>query len=264
VIGHQHAGDIQRVLERRGLEERIVRGGLAQFHRLLVLGERWRAMFERYGIAMPCEICPSTFRREVFERGLTAVRTPPAEGALRVLFVGQIGERKGVHDLLRALRRLKDAGVRVSATFAGPAQLEGEMEAAERVRRELSAEHFTRFCGPLTGEALYREFETHDVFALPSYNEGLPAVLYEAGAFALALVTTPVGAIPELVRTGENGLLVEPGDVAGLTRALAALTSDRDLRARLGAKLRQDVEAYLPDRIAARVATAVRAEWALR
>src|SRR5262249_44210555 len=114
------------------------------------------------------------------------------------------------------------------------------------------------------GEALYAEFETHHVFVLPSYNEGIPAVLYEAGTFGLPVVTTPVGAIPDLVRHGENGLLHEPGDVEALSAALAQLVRDAALRARLGARLRDDVRAFHPDRAAERIVAAVHAELAAR
>ncbi len=264
VIGHQHAGDIPDVLKRTGRDERLVRGGLARFHRLLVLGERWRALFRDYGVAMPVDVCPSTFRREVVERGARTPRGVRPPGPMRVLYVGQLGRRKGVLDLLKALRRLADSGVEVTCTFVGPAQLAGETEAAHALRDELGLGERARFTGPLTGEPLYREFDDADVFALPSYNEGIPAVLYEAGAFALPVVTTPVGAITDLVRDGSNGLIVEPGDVDGLTAALAALARDPERRVRLGRQLREDVAAFHPDRVAGLVADAVRAELAAR
>jgi glycosyltransferase involved in cell wall biosynthesis len=264
VIGHQHAGDIHEVLKRRGLDERIVRAGFARFHRLLVLGERWRTMFREYGLTIPCEVCPSTYRREVVERGAGSHRGPAPGGPLRVLYVGQIGRRKGVHDLLRSLRRLSDEGVAVSCTLVGPAQLTGESEAAHALALELGLDQTARFTGPLVGEALYREYDLADLLALPSHNEGLPAVLYEAGAFGIPVVTTPVGAIPDLIRSGENGWLVPPGDVEALTAALRGLAGDSAARARLGARLRSDIAAYHPDRVAARVADAVRAELAAR
>ena len=262
VIGHQHAGDVPDVLARRGMAERMVRGGLAQFHRLLVLGERWRRLFVDYGLAIPCEVCPSTFRREVFERGLAFHRAPRSGSTLRALYVGQIGRRKGVHDLLHALKRLRDRGVPLELTLVGPSQLEGETEAAARLARELALGDAARFTGALQGEALYEMFRTHDLFVLPSYNEGLPAVLYEAGAFELPVVTTPVGAIPDLVRDGENGLLVAPGDVDALAAALARLASEPELGARLGSALRRDIESFHPDRVSERIVHAVWAELA--
>jgi len=260
VIGHQHAGDIPDVLARRGRDERIVRAGFAQFHRLLVLGERWRTMLRDYGLTQPIDVCPSTYRREVWERGTAAPRGPRPDDAFRILYVGQVGRNKGVHDLLAAVRRLVDQGVSVACTLVGPSQLPGEVELAGKRVAELGLGSHARFSGPLTGEALHRAYESADVLALPSYKEGIPAVLYEAGAFGLAVVTTPVGAIPDLIRPEENGVLVAPGDVDALTLALGTLARDPGRRALLGGRLRRDVEAYHPDRVGARVADAVRAE----
>jgi glycosyltransferase involved in cell wall biosynthesis len=258
VLGHQHAGDIRDVLARGGLFGRVVRAGFAQFDSMLVLGEPWREMFEAYGLGCPVAVCPSTLRREVFERGAAFTRTVRREPPVRLLYVGQVGRRKGVLDLLDAVARLRGEGLAVELTVVGPAQLPGELEAARARCAELKLDGPVRFTGALTGDALYTHFREHDAFALPSYNEGIPAVLYEAGAFELPVVTTPVGAIASLVRDGENGFLVTPGDVDALTAALRRLATDHDLRARLGAQLRSDVASFHPDRASARIVAAVR------
>lgn len=262
VIGHQHAGDIVRQLERRGAGERLVRGGFGQFHRLLVLGERWRTLFRDYGLAMPIEVCPSTFRREVLERAGAFTRPPRDGRPARVLFVGQVGRRKGVLDLVEALRRLRARGLAIELTVVGPAQAAGELDAARDAAVASGLADVVRFTGALTGEPLYAEFRAHDLFALPSYNEGIPAVLYEAGSFEMALVTTPVGGIPDLVRHESNGLLVTPGDVDGLAAALERLARDSALAARLASRLRDDVLAFHPDRVSERMARAVADECA--
>jgi len=262
VIGHQHDGGIADVLSRGGLGGRIVRGGFAQFHRLLVLGAHWKRLFEDYGVGMPIEIVPSTLRQEVVEAG--AKRAPNgASGALRILFVGQVGRRKGVPELLDAVKRLRDRGAAPRVTIVGPSEQPGELEAARAQSSRLGLDGDVTFTGPLTGEALYERYRTHDVFALPSHNEGLPVVLYEAAAFGLAVLATPVGSIPELIRDGENGVLVPPGD-PGLIAAGIARLGDASLRARLAGRLAADIVAYHPDRVTGRIAEAVRAELARR
>ena len=74
-----------------------------------------------------------------------------------------------------------------------------------------------------------------EVFCLPTLGDCLPMVLAEAGAAELALVSTDVGAISEVVRDGDTGLLVKPGSVDAIEAALRELLADRDLRRRLGA-----------------------------
>ena len=84
--------------------------------------------------------------------------------------------------------------------------------------------------------------QAFDFFALPSTgNEGVPQALIQAMATSLPVVTTPVGAIPELVKDGETGLLVPPEDAAALATGLAKLLQDADLAARLGAAGREYV-----------------------
>ena len=73
-----------------------------------------------------------------------------------------------------------------------------------------------------------------DVFVLPSTAENLPMAIIEAFAFGIAVVATPVGAIPELIDHERNGLIVPVGDVKALADALRALIVDFELRGRLG------------------------------
>jgi glycosyltransferase involved in cell wall biosynthesis len=259
LVGHVHGSDFHFVLDRGGLDARLTRAGLAQFDRMLVLGERSKQLLERFGIACPVEVVPSTFRREVFERGSGARPAPSADGVCRGLFVGQVGRRKGVFDLLRAVARVRAAGVAFHLTLVGPAELEGEWDALLALRSELGLEAATEFTGALQGEALYARFAAADCFVMPSYTEGLPVVLFESGAFAVPVITTPVGAIPELVRDGENGLLVEPGDVEAIADAIARMARDGAARERMGARLREDILEFHPDRVCERVARALQA-----
>jgi glycosyltransferase involved in cell wall biosynthesis len=75
-----------------------------------------------------------------------------------------------------------------------------------------------------------------DLFALPSMNEGMGRVLVEAMAAGKAVVASNVGGIPDLVHHGQNGFLVEPGDVIGLSVAIEKLLADENLRHEMGKK----------------------------
>ncbi len=259
LVGHVHGSDFHFVLERGGLDRRVVRAGLAQFDRMLVLGERWKRVLEEFGVGCPVEVVPSTFRREVFERAAGTPRHAASDGPVRGLFVGQVGRRKGVFDVLRALERVRAESLPFHLTFVGPAELEGEWEPVQALRRELRLESMTEFTGSLQGEALYQRFAAADLFVMPSYTEGLPVVLFEAGAFGLPVITTPVGAIPDLIVNERNGLLVEPGRVDQIAAAIARMARDREARERMGLALREDIMAFHPDRVCERVALALAA-----
>ncbi len=257
VLGHQHAGDIHRTLARGGVERRLLQSGFAAFDRMLVLGEHWRPLLAGFGVRCPIHVVPSTFRREVFERAARAAPRPPRD-TLNVLFVGHYGRGKGTPELLQAVAQLAAAGVRVRATIVGPPQRQGDAERVRELRATLPALPVT-FTGALAGEPLWQAYEDADLFVLPSHAEGLPVVLHEAGAFGLPVVTTPVGAIPELIRDGANGLLVPPGNVTALAAAIGRLAREPALAARLGGQLRHDVGAFHPDRVCARIADHARA-----
>lgn len=145
-----------------------------------------------------------------------------------ILYVGRLDEGKGLVDLLRAHARLDaDATLR----------LVGDGQLAERLRREaerLGTSDRVAFVGAVPHEAIHHEYAAADVFCLPSHHESLGIVNLEAMATGVPVVSTRIDAIEEYLDDGANGLLVEPGDVVGLTAALERLVTSPDLRAELG------------------------------
>jgi glycosyltransferase involved in cell wall biosynthesis len=167
-------------------------------------------------------------------------------GALRVLFVGGDLERKGGFVLLDAVRRLRDAGVAVELDLV----TRDEVPEQEGVR----AHHGLTPNSPPLIELYHRA----DVFCLPTMGDCLPMVLSEAGAVGLPLVSTDVGAIGEIVRDGETGLLVPVDDAGALAAALHRLADDPDARRRMGEAARQLVRQQFDAGANARTLVALR------
>jgi glycosyltransferase involved in cell wall biosynthesis len=109
----------------------------------------------------------------------------------------------------------------------------------------------------LQGEDLYKRFADAAFFVLPSYDEGLPVVYFEAGAFGLPAIGTPVGAIPDLLEHERNGLMVNPGDVRGLADALKRMSSSAEDRAKFGRALKAEVARFHPEEVCGQIAAAV-------
>ncbi|PTQ82031.1 glycosyl transferase family 1 [Nitrosospira multiformis] len=80
------------------------------------------------------------------------------------------------------------------------------------------------------------------IFVLPSYHEGVPMAILEAMSWGIPIVTTPVGGMPEVVTEGQEGLLVNSGDIVGLAHALARLLAAPSLRRAFGERGRHKIE----------------------
>jgi glycosyltransferase involved in cell wall biosynthesis len=158
-------------------------------------------------------------------------REPSADGApKRVLFLGNLSERKGVSDLLNALARpsVRDASLEV--TLAGG----GDVPGYESKARQLGIDGFVRFEGWVGQEDVARLMARSDLLVLPSYDEGLPLVILEALANGVAVICTPVGEIPTVLKDGVNACFVNPGDVDGIAAALTKVLKDPELMQSLG------------------------------
>ena len=105
------------------------------------------------------------------------------------------------------------------------------------------------FVGGLGREGVLRMFRAADAVLLSSRWENFPHVIVEAFAVGTPVISSAVGGVPEVVRDGENGLLVPAGDVEALAAAIRRLLGDDDLRARLAAAAAPSVESYSTERL---------------
>ena len=87
--------------------------------------------------------------------------------------------------------------------------------------------------GWLDGKAILSQFESAEIFVLPSYAEGFPISIIDALSNACAIITTPVGGIPDILENNINCLMVEPGDIDSLTNAISQLLKKKELRDKL-------------------------------
>lgn len=135
------------------------------------------------------------------------------------LFLGALIKRKGVIDLLAALKQIKENGIHGwHVLIAGSGEEEPELKAFVKSN---DMEKEVEFLGWINNDQKRELFEKSDVLVLPSYNEGLPMAILEAMSYGLPIVSTGVGSIPEAVSS--NGFLVKPGDIDCLAENMKAL-----------------------------------------
>lgn len=166
----------------------------------------------------------------------TAQFTPlpePPGPTLRVGLVARMLKSKGVLDAAAAIRRLRAQGLDIELVLAGPPDPDNRNTLSPEALTALAAEPGIAWLGRI---ADVREvWRRCTIAALPStYGEGLPKALLEAAACARPIVAADIPGCREIVRPGQSGVLVPPGDVAALAAALADLAGDPARRRALG------------------------------
>ena len=163
-----------------------------------------------------------------------------------IVFAGRLGRQKALGVLLHALADVPDVTLAVAGD--GP-----ERASLERTAHDLGLDGRVSFLGAVPRDRVLRLFRAADASVLPSAWENFPHTVVEALAVGCPVIATAVGGVPEVVRDGENGLLVPPGDPAALAEAIERFFADADLRTRLSAAAPGSVEGYSEEAVFASI-----------
>lgn len=157
------------------------------------------------------------------------IRKRFASGPLRLLSVARLVEKKGLSFAMEALALLAKEGLSWEYTLVGDGPLRPALESQAR---SLGISSRVRFCGWQDSGAVRRYLKDADIFLAPSIRaangdeEGIPVVLMEAMASRVPVITTPTGAIGELVLDGRTGFWVDPGNAADLAACVRRVWHD--------------------------------------
>lgn len=239
VVLHLHGSEMKPFYEsQRPFLRRLIRRHLEKATRVIVLSESWREFVGGIAPAARIVVVPNY-----------VIVPPPADPQLRkphdLLFLGLIGPRKGTFDLIPAFASTAKDHPNAKLVIGG----NGQVEEADKLVKDLSMESRVILAGWVDGQKKQALLEASGIYILPSYNEGLPMSVLEAMAAGVAVITTRVGGIPELITNGVDGLLIDAGDKEGLANAISALLSDEGLRTRLAEAGRMRVENQYSDRV---------------
>jgi glycosyltransferase involved in cell wall biosynthesis len=182
--------------------------------------------------------------RQALPNGIDSFPSPSGGGqgggskpTFDILYMGRVQGYKGPDVLIRAFRRLADPNLRLHVAGAGPA--------VETCRRLAAGDPRIRLYGFVEGHDRTRLFSTADCIVLPSlWPENAPVSIQEAFQFGPVVIASRIGGIPEMIRDGVNGLLVEPGDEAGIAAAIERLRQSPELAARLRASAAETARLY--------------------
>lgn len=227
VVLHIHSSEFDEFYAGLGrVARRLVRRTLRDSAVVIALGPHWREKIR--AIAPGADVRP-------LSNGVSYRRPSPVEqpdDGVHVVFVGQIGERKGTFRLLEAWGALHrpDDGTQSRLTIAG----DGAVGRARELRDKLPDPSSIEIHSWLQPHDVAGLLDSAHVLVLPSTHEGQPMAVIEAMARGLCIVASDVGGIPDLIRDGSTGVLVPADDPDRLAAALRRVIDDVALRRELG------------------------------
>ncbi|MDE7376247.1 MAG: glycosyltransferase family 4 protein [Muribaculaceae bacterium] len=238
VVMHVHGSTFEAYFNRN---KRRVRKTLQNCDAVVALSQSWLDFFKTEVGLDNVVILPNI----VSEADVPAEQ-PVADSLTHLLFLGELGPRKGVYDLLDAVYDSRE-------TLAGRVMLHiggnGDTQKLEDTINRLGLDGIVRFEGWVSGEKKKELLRQCSIYVLPSYAEGLPISILEAMAYSHAIISTTVGGIPEVVDS-TNGILVEPGDKKALAQAICTLAADPDKVKAMGVQSLSKVKPHFSSEVA--------------
>lgn len=212
-VVHLHGSEFKKWYDESSEEKRLkIRKLLREVDRFIVLGSEWEYRIK--------EIEPLT--DIVVVNNTVAIPEQTVkwnEKEFNILFLGVLIKRKGVSDLLQAMDLLNKKSLLENVKLG----IVGTGSEEENLRNQcklLGLDKYVIFYGWMDGKKKEELLLNSQLFVLPSYNEGLPMAVLESMSYGLPIVSTYVGDMKEAVDNGENGYLVDPGDIEGLANTL--------------------------------------------
>lgn len=178
-------------------------------------------------IGMISDKAPKANVKVLYNAVKTYPDNPYNQEATNILFLGRLGKRKGVYDLLAALNEIEtELDPAVKFYLCG----DGEIDEVKNKVKELGLENRIAHIGWTDGNQKIEFFKNTMVNVLPSYNEGLPMTILETMSYGIPNISTKIASIPEVIVDGVNGYMIMPGDIEALKKLLLEITADKKKR----------------------------------
>lgn len=221
-----HVGDIDTVFRKipKFLHRKLIENLNKNVSAVCFLSEVMRKQFISVGLNE--SICKTLYNFHDFNFKESSIK--PVGKILNLLFVGMINRDKGIIELIKAINNLPDVPLHLNICGT----ITDESIRNEYEEQVLLAGDRVTQNGYVKGEIKKRVFESSDVLILPSYHEGLPLVILEALAAGCAIISTRVGATPELL-SEESVIWIEMKSVEDIEVAIRTLYEDKELCERM-------------------------------
>jgi glycosyltransferase involved in cell wall biosynthesis len=225
IIVHLHSSEFEQFYnESSGSIKNRIRSFFDDSDAIIVLSKSWKRFIEKISSNNSIFILYNGANLEKFSGKI------PHNNRINISFMGRLGKRKGVYDLLEAFARVVKDFPNAHLVLGG----DGDINEVKQIVSQKELSNNIHILGWVSGEEKVRVFQECDIYVLPSYNEGLPGSILEAMSVGIPVVSTRVGGIPEAVSENKNGFLIQPGDVDDMTDKLQCLVANDGLRQRMG------------------------------
>lgn len=240
VILHEHAADFIQFYQNSNDKANISQT-LNKCDTLIVLSQSWKEYFNSIGVdknkikVLNNIVSPPEFKE-----------LPRKDNKLHLMFMGEISIRKGGFDLLQAISDNREYFADKLLLRIGGNEVDGNIK---QFIKERQLEDIVSYEGWISGNKKIECLNWEDVYILPSYNEGLPIAILEAMSYKHPTISTPVGGIPEVIKTYENGILVQPGNKNEITEAIKYYIEHPEKIRIHGEQAYQTVQNFFPQKV---------------
>ena len=217
-VVHLHGSEFESwYIELSDTNKKKVRQFLSEVKQVIVLGKKWERIVRNIEQSTNIVVIPNCIN-------IPGHCVQWNEEKFEFLFLGVLIKRKGIADLLLALKLMKEKRVLndISCIIAGTGEQEDELK---KLAKEYNVDDVVKFIGWISGVEKKKYLERCQALISPSYNEGLPVSILEACGYGMPIVTTDVGDIGMVVQNEVNGILFNPGDIDALINAMLYVSS---------------------------------------
>jgi glycosyltransferase involved in cell wall biosynthesis len=243
VVYHIHGGGyILFYYKSKRFKQKIIQFFINHSDSIVCLSNSWKEFIEFNFSPRKTLIIPNIIEEPKQE----LIKLKQERSVKIFLFLGYIIKNKGIWLLLEVLKEHKYE-INRNAVFhiAG----NGETERLKKLIREYELNDVVKYIGWISGDNKHLQLSNSDIYILPSYNEGLPISILEAMSYALPVLSTSVGGIPEIVLK-ENGILFNPGNKDELWEAIKFfIDADNNTINKMGEASLQLVKPHLPNAV---------------
>lgn len=223
VIVHMHGAEFKEFYNESSAKnkKKIVKF-LKESDKVIVLGESWYEFVKNLDKQIKVEIMPNFVK-------CTKEKVDLKNKEINILFLSVLIRRKGIYDLLEAIKILIDSKelneYKIKVIIAGTGKEEKDIK--NRVE-ELGINKYFEFTGWVNNKQKEDLFKKSQIFVLPSYNEGLPVAILEAMSYGLPVISTNVGSIEDAIKNNYNGIIINPGNINQLKESIIYLVRNKE------------------------------------